>query len=104
MFRELLGLRGPTKENRTFKRLSDKEKCGSRSVALHNRPSGQLFYYFGCKTIVHTAAAVLTAASYNDNQTKVSCANWQGPRLTTLGGGSLGSCVDEERSQLRELM
>jgi len=23
---------------------------------------------------------------------------------TTLGGGSLGSCVDEERSQLRELM
>lgn len=22
----------------------------------------------------------------------------------TLGGGSLGSCVDEERSQLRELM
>ena len=25
-------------------------------------------------------------------------------RLTTLSGGSLGSCVDEERSQLRELM
>ena len=25
-------------------------------------------------------------------------------RETTLGGGSLGSCVDEERSQLRELM
>jgi len=24
--------------------------------------------------------------------------------LTTLSGGSLGSCVDEERSQLRELM
>ena len=24
--------------------------------------------------------------------------------MTTLGGGSLGSCVDEERSQLRELM
>ena len=23
---------------------------------------------------------------------------------TTLSGGSLGSCVDEERSQLRELM
>ncbi len=23
---------------------------------------------------------------------------------TTLNGGSLGSCVDEERSQLRELM
>ena len=25
-------------------------------------------------------------------------------RETTLNGGSLGSCVDEERSQLRELM
>ena len=25
-------------------------------------------------------------------------------KITTLGGGSLGSCVDEERSQLRELM
>ena len=25
-------------------------------------------------------------------------------QLTTLSGGSLGSCVDEERSQLRELM
>ena len=25
-------------------------------------------------------------------------------KLITLGGGSLGSCVDEERSQLRELM
>lgn len=25
-------------------------------------------------------------------------------KKTTLGGGSLGSCVDEERSQLRELM
>lgn len=25
-------------------------------------------------------------------------------RTTTLSGGSLGSCVDEERSQLRELM
>ena len=25
-------------------------------------------------------------------------------RQTTLSGGSLGSCVDEERSQLRELM
>ena len=25
-------------------------------------------------------------------------------RETTLSGGSLGSCVDEERSQLRELM
>lgn len=24
--------------------------------------------------------------------------------MTALGGGSLGSCVDEERSQLRELM
>jgi hypothetical protein len=24
--------------------------------------------------------------------------------MTTLSGGSLGSCVDEERSQLRELM
>ena len=24
--------------------------------------------------------------------------------FTTLSGGSLGSCVDEERSQLRELM
>lgn len=33
---------------------------------------------------------------------------WHTPRTkhmkTTLGGGSLGSCVDEERSQLRELM
>lgn len=31
-----------------------------------------------------------------------------GPKLknknTTLSGGSLGTCVDEERSQLRELM
>lgn len=27
-----------------------------------------------------------------------------GGGLTTLSGGSLGSCVDEERSQLRELM
>ena len=27
-----------------------------------------------------------------------------GVQITTLGGGSLGSCVDEERSQLRELM
>ena len=26
------------------------------------------------------------------------------PIYTTLSGGSLGSCVDEERSQLRELM
>lgn len=26
------------------------------------------------------------------------------PKNITLGGGSLGSCVDEERSQLRELM
>ena len=25
-------------------------------------------------------------------------------KVITLGGGSLGSCVDEERSQLRELM
>ena len=25
-------------------------------------------------------------------------------QMITLGGGSLGSCVDEERSQLRELM
>lgn len=25
-------------------------------------------------------------------------------KSTTLSGGSLGSCVDEERSQLRELM
>ncbi|SMN17283.1 hypothetical protein CRYPA_1227 [uncultured Candidatus Thioglobus sp.] len=25
-------------------------------------------------------------------------------KKTTLGGGSLGSCVDEGRSQLRELM
>ena len=25
-------------------------------------------------------------------------------KMTTLSGGSLGSCVDEERSQLRELM
>lgn len=25
-------------------------------------------------------------------------------KLTTLGGGSLGSWVDEERSQLREVM
>ena len=25
-------------------------------------------------------------------------------KIWTLGGGSLGSCVDEERSQLRELM
>jgi hypothetical protein len=25
-------------------------------------------------------------------------------RMITLSGGSLGSCVDEERSQLRELM
>ena len=24
--------------------------------------------------------------------------------VTTLSGGSLGSCVDEERSQLREVM
>lgn len=30
--------------------------------------------------------------------------NWHLTFLTTLSGGSLGSGVDEERSQLRELM
>ena len=35
-----------------------------------------------------------------------SCADGRQPvkRNITLCGGSLGSCVDEERSQLRELM
>ena len=35
------------------------------------------------------------------------CSSERGKALnteTTLSGGSLGSCVDEERSQLRELM
>ena len=35
-----------------------------------------------------------------DKQTSVAFRN----EKTTLSGGSLGSCVDEERSQLRELM
>ena len=36
--------------------------------------------------------------------TACRCGSETKNEMTTLGGGSLGSCVDEERSQLRELM
>ena len=39
-----------------------------------------------------------------DGFCKLSQTNRAVLRETTLSGGSLGSCVDEERSQLRELM
>ena len=37
-------------------------------------------------------------------EAKVAAREKKKRTLTTLNGGSLGSCVDEERSQLRELM
>jgi hypothetical protein len=46
-----------------------------------------------------TAHVVLGGQSW-----PVRCCQKFGNIDTTLSGGSLGSCVDEERSQLREVM
>ena len=66
----------------------------------------QPFYFFGDERIFSNSNVVLT------HERRGAC-SWH-PVFgintiyeiyeTTLSGGSLGSCVDEERSQLRELM
>jgi len=45
----------------------------------------------------------VTSAAH-DRPLRAVAAKKTEPKKITLGGGSLGSCVDEERSQLRELM
>lgn len=44
------------------------------------------------RTVARLGGALPTRVATSNNE------------MTTLSGGSLGSCVDEERSQLRELM
>ena len=49
-------------------------------------------------------ASVALAAGSPTNSVRVPEKSWREHTSTALCGGSLGSCVDEERSQLRELM
>ena len=57
-------------------------------------PPGYFFHFFITHLcLLKLRAAVSLVSLVKSNETK-----------TTLSGGSLGSCVDEERSQLRELM
>lgn len=69
------------------------------------------FFFFFALEIQHGENAIFGLAGHSISDQ--ACPSFLLPatrlshklvRKTTLGGGSLGSCVDEERSQLRELM
>ena len=62
-------------------------------ILLHAGAPRQLFNTLGLSTIERRTFHSFEMAAFYKNK-----------NLTILGGGSLGSCVDEERSQLRELM
>ena len=71
------------------------ESCGAEPPWL-DRPTFVFFSGFFHDTVAYClGVARLTVATANATEKL---------RDITLSGGSLGSCVDEERSQLRELM
>ena len=64
-------------------------------------PPGYFFYFFHNPFVL-----IETTSSYAVDCLRRSAVSLvkSNQTKTTLSGGSLGSCVDEERSQLRELM
>ena len=97
-----VGVPGP------FRRLLRTERAAGGGLALLR---GRLL------ATVQRANVLLSSprrASFLATQKQTAYGRWNGKRKTadynvcereiTLSGGSLGSCVDEERSQLREVM
>ena len=88
---------------------ASQEVFPTRRVRLVIRPSffiSQLFLvsdnHYGGRTLVRCPG--VAAVTFFSSGSVLSLEGRVQGKEITLSGGSLGSCVDEERSQLRELM
>lgn len=89
--------------------LASKVQRGKRSgvCAVSFCPPRTLFFFFFCEMFCFHARITGVSGVGQLGSPFECCPNESAKTYIkgiTLGGGSLGSCVDEERSQLRELM
>ena len=80
------------------------KNCSGGPPGRSPQPTIFVYYFTVLFVLVGLPSGVsLAACRLLPRQSGRTCPPLLGEE-TTLSGGSLGSCVDEERSQLRELM